>query len=108
MGVVIHKDHQQKGVMSEILKAVLLYGFNVLGLNRIVGDIFAENKGSKRLLEKYGFRQEGILRQTDYDGERYFDTIVYSMLKSEFVRLIGEKNESSNRVPRKNEDKLSE
>jgi [ribosomal protein S5]-alanine N-acetyltransferase len=88
MGVVIQRDHQQKGVMTEILAVILNYGFNVLGINRIVGDIFAENKGSKRLLEKYGFHQDGILRQTDFDGERYHDTIVYSMLKSEFFKKI--------------------
>jgi [ribosomal protein S5]-alanine N-acetyltransferase len=89
IGAVIQKDHQQKGVMTEILAVILNYGFNVLGINRIVGDIFAENKGSKKLLEKFGFKQEGILRQTEFDGERYHDTIVYSMLKSDFFKLIG-------------------
>lgn len=84
MGAILHKDYQQKGVMSEVLEAVLAYGFNVLGLNRIVGDIFAENKGSQKLLVKYGFHQDGIFRQTDFDGERFHDTIVYSMLKAEF------------------------
>lgn len=84
MGIVLHQDYQKKGVMTEILKRVLLFGFKELGLNRIVGDIFAENQGSKRLLEKYGFHQDGIMRQTDFDGTRFHDTIVYSLLKAEF------------------------
>jgi [ribosomal protein S5]-alanine N-acetyltransferase len=84
MGVVIHKDYQQKGVMTEILKDILAFGFNKLGLNRIVGDIFADNKGSGRLMEKFGFHKDGVLRQTEFDGTRFYDTVVYSMLKSEY------------------------
>jgi ribosomal-protein-alanine N-acetyltransferase len=84
MGAVLRKDFQQRGAMTEIFKEALSFGFHTLRLNRIVGDIFADNKGSQRLLEKYGFHKDGIPRQTDFDGERYHDTIVYSLLRSEF------------------------
>lgn len=84
MGVVIRKDYQNRGVMTEIFRKVIPFGFNTLGLNRIVGDIFAENKGSEKLLIKFGFHKDGVMRQTDFDGERYHDTVVYSMLKEEF------------------------
>ncbi|MFD2043606.1 GNAT family N-acetyltransferase [Ornithinibacillus salinisoli] len=87
MGVVIRKDFQKKGVMTEILGRILDFSFNSLDLNRIVGDIFAENQGSRKLLEKYGFKKEGVLRQTDFDGEIYHDTVVYSMLKPEFEAI---------------------
>jgi ribosomal-protein-alanine N-acetyltransferase len=43
MGAVIRKDYQNKGVMIEIIEKVLPFGFLMLGLNRIVGDIFAGN-----------------------------------------------------------------
>lgn len=87
MGVVISKENQGRGVMTEILPVLLQYGFSEMHLNRIVGDIFSGNKGSKKLLEKNGFRKEGTLRQTDFDGEKYHDTIVYSLLKHEFHTL---------------------
>ncbi|MFC4558293.1 GNAT family N-acetyltransferase [Virgibacillus kekensis] len=84
MGVVIRKEYQRSGVMTEIMPEVLRFGFQTLNLNRIVGDIFAENRGSERLLEKHGFIKEGVLRQTDFDGERYHDTVVFSLLKPEY------------------------
>jgi [ribosomal protein S5]-alanine N-acetyltransferase len=90
MGVVLHKDYQQKGVMTEVIREILPFGFYVLGLNRIVGDIFEENEGSRRLLKKFGFRKEGTLRQTDFDGERYHNTVVYSILKDEYILKKGE------------------
>jgi [ribosomal protein S5]-alanine N-acetyltransferase len=85
MGVVISKEFQKRGVMSELLPQVLSFCFHELGLNRVVGDIFAENQGSRKLLLANGFREEGILRQTDFDGERYHDTVVFSLLKSEYL-----------------------
>lgn len=84
MGVVIHKDYQQKGVMTEILPEILAFGFNSLELNRIVGDIFADNKGSEKLMEKFGFHKDGVLRETDFDGTKFYNTVVYSMLKAEY------------------------
>lgn len=87
MGVTIKKEYQNKGVMTEILEQVLVFCFETLGLNRIVGDIFAGNKGSEKLLKKYGFTKEGIMRQTDFDGERYHDTVVFSMMRSEYESI---------------------
>lgn len=84
MGVVIRKEYQQKGVMTEILNTILPFGFNELQLNRIVGDIFAGNKGSEKLLTRFGFHKDGVLRQTDFDGVQFHDTVVYSLLKDEF------------------------
>ncbi len=84
MGVVIGKKYQQQGVMTEVLDKTLIFGFETLGLNRIVCDIFADNEGSERLLTNYGFKKEGILRQTDFDGQVFHDTVVFSMLKEEY------------------------
>ncbi|GAB3800804.1 GNAT family N-acetyltransferase [Virgibacillus kimchii] len=84
MNVVIGKEYQSTGVMTELMEKVLEFGFKTLDLNRIVGDIFAGNERSRKLLENYGFHKDGVMRQTDFDGEKYHDTVVYSMLKSEY------------------------
>lgn len=84
IGAILRNDFQQKGIMTEILPVILEFGFNQLELNRIVVDIFADNKGSERLLKKFGFTQEGRLREIDFDGTRYHDTIVFSLLKAEY------------------------
>ncbi|MGD6803732.1 GNAT family N-acetyltransferase [Rossellomorea vietnamensis] len=87
MGVVISREYQKKGVMTELLPVILSYCFNNLKLNRVVGDIFAENEGSRKLLLAHGFCEEGVLRQTDFDGEKYHDTVVFSMLRNEYLNL---------------------
>ncbi|WP_394218108.1 GNAT family N-acetyltransferase [Halobacillus trueperi] len=87
MGAIIHPGYQKTGIMTEVFRTVIPYGFDTLNLNRIVGDIFAENEGSRKLLNKFGFREEGVLRETDFDGERFQDTVVFSMLKREYEEI---------------------
>jgi [ribosomal protein S5]-alanine N-acetyltransferase len=84
MNAVISDKFQQTGVMSELMPELLAFAFNQLKLNRLVGDIFEENEGSRKLLEKFGFHLDGVLRHTDFDGERYHNTAVYSLLKEEY------------------------
>lgn len=84
LAAVFHKDYQRCGYATEIFEKVLPFAFNELGLNRVVGDIFAGNTASEKLLNHFGFTKEGRLRQTDFDGTRFHDTIVYSLLYSEF------------------------
>lgn len=84
MAAIICKEYQNSGVMTEVMDKVLSYGFDTLGLNRIVGDIFAGNGASRKLLQNHGFIEEGTMRQTDFDGQRYHDTVVFSLLKPEY------------------------
>ncbi|MFQ3546371.1 GNAT family N-acetyltransferase [Halobacillus rhizosphaerae] len=87
MAAVVHPDYQQKGVMSEVLSEILPFAFEQLELNRLVGDIFAGNEASKKLLKKFGFTEEGRLRQTDFDGKDFHDTVVFSLLSEEYGAL---------------------
>ncbi len=84
VGYELNRSLWGKGVMSEALQAALGYGFDQLNLNRIEGLVSPENVGSLRVLEKGGFTQEGILRAYMFFGGRYHDSVMFSMLKSEF------------------------
>lgn len=74
----------QKGMMTEALKKVLEYGFIELQLHRIEALIAAENEPSLKLLQRYGFKKEGTMRE-DYvvDGKNE-DSECYSLLKWEW------------------------
>jgi RimJ/RimL family protein N-acetyltransferase len=51
-----------KGYAFESASAVLAYGMNTLGLNRIVGVTSSDNDGSIRVLEKLGLKFERMIR----------------------------------------------
>jgi ribosomal-protein-alanine N-acetyltransferase len=51
-----------QGIMSQAVGAFVLYAFESLGLHRLYARVFDPNVGSWRILEKHGFRLEGVLR----------------------------------------------
>lgn len=54
-----------QGLATEACRASLAFGFDVLGLDRILGFVLAENAASIRVLEKVGMHQNGTV---DFEG----------------------------------------
>ncbi|MGQ8872630.1 GNAT family N-acetyltransferase [Paenibacillus sp. TSA_86.1] len=72
-----------KGVMTEVARAVLDFGFNSMQLNKVEAKVDPGNEASIRLLHKLGFQQEGLLRQHELEKGRYVDLAVFSKLQSD-------------------------
>ncbi len=75
-----------KGYGSEALGKVLKFAFNKLKLRRLSAEVYPGNLGSIKLLEKFGFKKEGVLRKSvvcKVDG-KIKDTILYSLLDEEY------------------------
>lgn len=58
VGYRLHKEFWNQGYATELAQALTTYGFQTLGLQRIVGITHPENKASQRVLEKLGLRYE--------------------------------------------------
>lgn len=84
VGYELHPDWWGKGLMPEALGAALGFGFGPMGLHSVEAQIDPENAGSRRVLEKLGFLQEGYFRESYYDPNagRFTDTAVFSLLRS--------------------------
>jgi [ribosomal protein S5]-alanine N-acetyltransferase len=76
---------RNKGFMAEAMAAVIRYGFNEMGLNRIEAFVGPENIPSLKLMHRFGFSEEGRLRQHYVKDGHVEDSIVFSLLKDEFV-----------------------
>ncbi len=76
-----------QGVMTEALAAMLQFGFTRMGLHSVEAQIHPANNGSRRVLEKLGFVQEGYFRENYLDPveARFTDTAVYSLLKATWM-----------------------
>lgn len=78
--------HKNKGLMSEALAAVLDYGFGTMGLHRVEALVAEWNVPSLKLLAKFNFTFEGTLREHyNVDGVME-DSVMYSLLKTEFKK----------------------
>jgi [ribosomal protein S5]-alanine N-acetyltransferase len=84
MGYWIGKPFWNNGYCTEAARAVVDYGFEVLGLERIYANYLARNPASGRVLHKLGMQQEGVLRRHRRKFGRYEDLVVCGMLKCEY------------------------
>lgn len=70
--------------MKEALAAVFSWGFGEMGLNRVEAQVHPENRPSLALLKRFGFVEEGRLREVGYSAGSHHDLMLYSLLKREW------------------------
>ena len=74
--------------MTEAVKLVLKFAFEKLKLHRIYANLFEENVASRRVLEKAGFKLEGIMRECRYKYNRWHNELKFGILKKEYEKLF--------------------
>jgi ribosomal-protein-alanine N-acetyltransferase len=75
-----------QGVMREVLTEVIDVGFGAIGVQRIEAFVNPGNHRSCRLLTRFGFREEGRLRDYGYWRGQFWDQLVFSLLRHEWSR----------------------
>ena len=73
-----------RGYMCEVVQTVVQYGFESLGLNRLYAYHMLRNPASRRVLEKSGFKQEGLLRQRVRKWGQFEDVLLWAVLRQEW------------------------
>lgn len=79
----IAPDEQGKGYATEAAALCLTHAFDELGLHKVWARTVGDNEASKRVLEKLGFQQEGVLHEHWYGFGRYVDECRFGLLRSE-------------------------
>lgn len=90
IGYELAPEHWGKGYATEAAQAIVDFGFAELSLHRISSWCIADNAASARVLEKAGLRLEGRLRESEYFKGRWWDTLLYGLLESEWKGLAGD------------------
>lgn len=72
------------GVFVEAAKAVIDFSFGLVGVHRLEARSIASNGRGNAALRKLGALQEGILRRSFQREGRYFDQILWSILKDDW------------------------
>ena len=86
VGIFIgNKDEWGKGYGSETMLLLLKHGFETINLHRIFLRVYEDNHRAIRTYENIGFKHEGRLREDRYYHGEYFDTLIMSVLRSEWL-----------------------
>jgi [ribosomal protein S5]-alanine N-acetyltransferase len=78
IGYWLARPYWNKGIMTKVVNKLCEIGFRKFGLTRIEATVFIHNEASCRVLEKAGFKKEGIYRKSVKKGNKLIDTISYA------------------------------
>jgi len=85
--IVGEKDYWGQNICTEAVELITEYGFNELNLHKMVALTFSPNKGSQRVLEKNNYTLESVLKDDEYVDGLYVDTLIYRILKDDWLAL---------------------
>jgi ribosomal-protein-alanine N-acetyltransferase len=81
IGYFLSEKHWGKGIATRAIKAATSYAFNTFDIIRVFAESFSDNMGSRRALEKAGFRLEATLTKNIIKNNDIKDSCIYSVLK---------------------------
>ncbi len=81
IGYMLLPEYQSQGIVSEAIKTVVDYGFDVMQLHSIEAVIDPGNFASEKVLQKNGFVKEAHILENEFAEGKFWDTVIYSLLK---------------------------
>jgi RimJ/RimL family protein N-acetyltransferase len=84
IGYYLDEEYWGRGIMPKVIISLVKYLFDNFEINRVYAEPFARNIGSRRALEKAGFRLEALLKSNVIKNEVIENSCIYSILKEEF------------------------
>lgn len=85
IGYALASTHWGRGYARAALSRVIGHAFGPLGLHRLEADIDPRNEASCRLVERLGFRREGLLRERWHVAGEVCDSSLYGLLAREVL-----------------------
>ncbi|SMX22686.1 GNAT family N-acetyltransferase [Boseongicola aestuarii] len=83
IGYWIGAPHAREGYMREALTAMVHHAFEVLDLSRLESACLPENKASRGLLEKCGYKYEGVAQSYLQIDGRWRNHVLYANLRGD-------------------------
>lgn len=85
IGYMLNEVYWCNGYATEALKALISFGFRNLQLNKIYAFHLLGNDASAIVMQKNNMQYEATLKQHVKKNDIYFDIVLYSILKDDFI-----------------------
>lgn len=86
IGYFLDEEYWGKGIVTKAIKMLTAYVFENFDIIRVYAEPFSRNAGSRRCLEKAGFRLEAELKCDAVKNGIIENSCIYAILKDEFVK----------------------
>jgi [ribosomal protein S5]-alanine N-acetyltransferase len=88
IGYFLSEKFWGKGIATKAIKAATSYAFRDFDIVRIYAEPFSDNAGSRKVLEKAGFKLEATLKRNVIKNGIIKDSCIYSVLREDFKYYI--------------------
>jgi [ribosomal protein S5]-alanine N-acetyltransferase len=85
VGYALSRDRWGKGLASEALGLLIGFAFEELDLHRLEADVDPRNERSLRVLERQGFRREGVMRERYHVSGEISDAVFLGLVRREWT-----------------------
>lgn len=84
MNIKLVQTARGRGIAYHTMELIIRYCFEELNLHCLTANVIERNMESRKLWEKLGFSQDGLLRNRIYKNGVYHNIVAFSLLKEEF------------------------
>lgn len=85
--ISIDKEHSGKGYGTEATRLLAKHAFEELGLNMAYAYCKEDSKASLKILEKIGFKIDGLIRDYVFKQNKFHNVYICTMLKSDYEKM---------------------
>jgi RimJ/RimL family protein N-acetyltransferase len=87
IGYWIGRSLWGRGLMTAVVQAATQHAFAAYPLTRVFAVPFTRNAASIRVLEKAGYRREGVLRRSAVKEDEVIDQFMYAITDRDLARI---------------------
>lgn len=89
LGFYVNRSCWGRGYARDMVSAILRFGFEQAGMNRIEGTCFVENTASARVMERCGMQCEGLAEDYYYVNGKLRDVRRFALLRRDWEKWNG-------------------
>lgn len=83
LGYWIGEPYWNKQITTYVIGKFIEYIFTTTNFNKIQATVFEPNIPSRKVLLKNGFSAEGTVKKGAYKNDKYYDYVIYGLLREE-------------------------
>lgn len=83
VGYWLAKPYWNRGIMTAVVNRLCEFAFKEFKLLKITAQVFESNEGSSKVLERCGFKLEGVLQKHQLKDGKLLNVKLYGRLKPE-------------------------